>query len=241
MLRRKGTKSLLLAVLCAGTCISVLAQRNTGSIVGIVTDPSGAVVPKAAITVTNVDTGVIRSGVTEDTGNYRIISVLPGHYQVTATLRGFRTEMHDGITVQVDQDVRVDFALKTGNIAEVITVTAQAPLVNTENGQLGTVITNKQVNDLPSFGRDLFGSLPLLSPGVGSARMGGYGDNDPPQRVSVNGGRAFNQDVVLDGPTMSRSTSRALVSGRYSKQFRNSKFNPTRTRLKTAAVQGLLT
>ncbi len=201
MLHRQWTKSFPLVVLCVASCLPALAQRNTGSIVGIVTDPSGALVAKAAVTVTNVDTGVIRAGVTEDTGNYRIISLLPGHYRVTAASSGFKTEMRDGITLQVDQDVRVDFVLKTGNVAETITVTAEAALVNSESGALGTVITNRQVNDLPSFGRDVFASLPLLTPGVGSARMGGYGDNDPPQRVSVNGGRAFNQEVVLDGAT----------------------------------------
>ncbi len=201
MLHRQWTKSFPLVVLCVASCLPALAQRNTGSIVGIVTDPSGALVAKAAVTVTNVDTGVMRAGVAEDTGNYRIISLLPGHYRVTAASSGFKTEMRDGITLQVDQDVRVDFVLKTGNVAETITVTAEAALVNSESGALGTVITNRQVNDLPSFGRDVFASLPLLTPGVGSARMGGYGDNDPPQRVSVNGGRAFNQEVVLDGAT----------------------------------------
>jgi Carboxypeptidase regulatory-like domain len=140
---------------------------------------------------------VIRTETTEKTGNYRVVSLPPGRYKVAAAAPGFSNEVHDGITLSVDQDARVDFALKTGSANQTITVTSDAPLLNTESGELGTTLNSQQVGDLPSFQRNILASLPLLSPGVGLARQ--QFDNDPPLRFSVNGGRALSEDLVVDG------------------------------------------
>jgi len=179
-------------------CLPAFAQRNTGTIVGLITDPTGAAIPNATITVTNVDTGVIRTEVSENTGNYRVVSLSPGNYKVAAGAPGFATEVHAGITLEVDQDARVDFAMKVGKAAgESVTVTAGAPLVTTENGELGTTLDAQQISDMPNVGRNILATLPLLSPGVGQARQN-Y-DNDPPMRFSVNGGRGLSEDLTVDG------------------------------------------
>jgi hypothetical protein len=192
---RRGHIRLLL--LCIVLCLPAFAQRNTGSVVGVVTDSTGAAMPNAAITVTNVDTSVLRTEATEKTGNYRVVSLPPGRYKIAAAAPGFSSEVRDGITLSVDQDARVDFALKIGAANQAITVTSDAPLVNTESGELGTTLNSQQVTDLPSFQRNILASLPLLSPGVGLAKQ--QFDNNPPLRFSVNGGRALSEDLVVDG------------------------------------------
>jgi hypothetical protein len=187
---------LWIVALCA-ICVPALAQRNTGSIVGIITDSSGAVIGDAAITALNIQTGVVRTEVSNSTGNYRVVSLPPGQYSVTASATGFNKEIQQAITLQVDQDLRVDFTLKPGSVQNTVTVTADAPLVNTENGERGTTLSQEQVMDLPSLNRDVLAALPLLSPGTVLARQ--QYDNDPPLRFSVNGGRALTQDMVVDG------------------------------------------
>lgn len=184
-------------LLSIALCLPAFAQRNTGTFVGLITDSTGAAIPSVAITVTNLDTGMIRTEVAEKTGNYRVVSLPPGRYNVSATAPGFAGELREGITLEVDQDVRVDFAMKVGQVGASVTVTSGAPLVNTENGELGTTLNSEQVEDLPSLNRDILAALPLLSPGVGLARQ--QFDNDPPLRFSVNGGRALSQDMVVDG------------------------------------------
>lgn len=186
----------LLLLACAALGLSAFAQRNTGSIVGLITDSNGAVIANAAITVTNIETGTIRTEVSTKTGDYRVVSLPPGEYKIAAAAPGFANVLSERISLSVDQDVRVDFTLKPGSASQTITVTGGAPLVNTENGERGTTLSENQVLDLPSLGRDVLGSLPLLSPGVVLARQ--QFDNDPPLRFSVNGGRALTQDLVID-------------------------------------------
>jgi len=168
--------------------LPAMAQRTTGSVVGIITDTSGAIVPNAEITVTNVDTGITRTAASESTGNYRVPSLPPGRYRVTAEIAGFRKAVRDGITLEVDQDVRIDFSLQVGDVRQEVTISEAAPLVNTETGALGQVISNRQVLELPLNGRNLF-QLPRLAPGVAGNEV----------RMNVNGSRPFQQEVLLDG------------------------------------------
>lgn len=193
--RRIGPMWLLL--LWVVLCVPAFAQRNTGTIVGLVTDSTGAAIPNAAITVTNVETGVIRTEVSEKTGDYRVVSLPPGRYKVAVSVAGFATEVHEGVDLQVDMDARVDFAMKVGKVAESVIVTSGAPLINTENGELGTTLESQQIEDMPNYGREILATLPLLSPGVGQGRQ--TYDNNPPFRFSINGGRALSSDMLVDG------------------------------------------
>lgn len=196
--RRRGGQWILLLILACGIfSLPAFAQRNTGSIVGIVTDTTGAVVPDAAITVTDIDTGVVRNEVSTSTGNYRVVALSPGHYTVSAAAQGFSTLEHKGITLSLDQDARVDFALQPGKVGQTVTVTAQAPLLNTQNAERGTTLNEEQLQNLPSLGRDIMASTPILSPGVVESRT--QYNNSPPLRFSVNGGRDLSQEFYVDG------------------------------------------
>lgn len=178
--------------------IAAPAQRNTGSIAGVVTDPTGAVIPNAIITVTNIQTGAVRTQTVQATGNYDIVSLPPGQYTVSVSSQGFTTEVRKGINLNLDQDARLDFSLKVSSGGtQTVTVTADTPALNTESAELGTTLGGKQVADLPSYKRDILDGLLLLSPGVTYAREG-Y-ENDKPMSFSVNGGRALTQDLVVDG------------------------------------------
>src|SRR3954469_25404263 len=116
------------------------AQTNTGRITGLVTDATGAVIPGVEVTVRNPATGLSRNTLTNESGNYQVPLLPPAVYSVQVALTGFSTEIRDGVTVQVDSVLRIDFALKVGAASEKIEVTADAPLLQNETSSLGEVI-----------------------------------------------------------------------------------------------------
>src|SRR5882724_11015377 len=190
-----------LVMLCAimvGFSICSLAQQAT--IVGTVTDPSGAVVPKASITVTSVGTGESRSSETSDAGQYVVPSLPIGHYNVTVKAQGFGESSKNDIVLNVDDRDRIDFVLKVGSQIENVTVEANAIAVQADTGEVSTVITGQQVAELGTNGRSLL-SLYALTSGASSLQgdlvlptpVGG--DNT----VSINGQRAGHNLQVLDG------------------------------------------
>src|SRR5882724_4096857 len=190
-----------LVMLCAimvGFSICSLAQQAT--IVGTVTDPSGAVVPKASITVTSVGTGESRSSETSDAGQYVVPSLPIGHYNVTVKAQGFGESSKNDIVLNVDDRDRIDFVLKIGSQIESVTVEANAIAVQADTGEVSTVITGQQVAELGTNGRSLL-SLYALTSGASSLQgdlvlptpVGG--DNT----VSINGQRAGHNLQVLDG------------------------------------------
>lgn len=214
---RAGLRLILVTALCGWAALGAVAQRNTGSLAGVVTDASGAVLGNATLTITNVNTGAARTQTTQSTGNYDIVSLPPGAYSISVSAPGFATEVRQGITISVDQDARLDFALKVGSGTQTVTVTADVPVLNTENGELGTTLNAEQVANLPSYKRDILFGLLLSSPGVTLAREG-Y-ENDQPMSFSVNGGRALTQDLVVDG-------AEALSVNISSWELNNAMFSP---------------
>src|SRR5437899_2779466 len=144
---------------------SVGLAQNRGTITGRVTDETGAVIPGVAIKVTNVNTGVARDTITNETGIYSVELLPVGDYRVEAELSGFKKEVRSGVTLVVDQVARIDFTLKVGAASEVVEVTGSAPLVQTDNSSLGAVIEDRKVVDLPLNGRD-FSALTYLVPGA---------------------------------------------------------------------------
>jgi len=174
---------------------SALAQTNTGRITGTVTDPTGAVIPGVEITVRNPATGLSRNTVSNESGNYQVPLLPPAVYEVQAALAGFATEVRAGITVQVDAIVRVDYALKVGNTAEKIEVTADAPLLQNETASLGQVIDARKVTDIPLNQRH-FMSLTLLTNGVLPDVQGG--SNQSPSFYANGVDRAKN-NFLFDG------------------------------------------
>ena len=173
------------------------AQITTATIVGTISDPSGAQIPAASITVRNVDTGLRRTVVSGDDGSYRIEFLPVGNYavEVTAT-SGFKKAFRDGIVLRVNDTARVDFALEVGTVAEVVTVSTDTPEVNTTSSELGRTVQSREIENLPLVERNVY-TLLDLTPGVQSNNNGvatastgtstfilGY----PEQRTLINGG-----------------------------------------------------
>src|SRR5579872_3045159 len=191
---------ILLFVLLA--VVSLSAQTFRGTILGTVTDPSGAVVTGAKVTVRNVATGLERSTDTSADGSYSIPELPIGTYDVTVTQTGFQTYVTKGVTVDVASQRRVDAAMKAGQVSTRVEVSAdQLPLVETTNNTLGGVLTQNDVKDLPINGRD-YTKLIFLNPGVAGSpdqitdSPGSFGE------FSMNGARGRSNNYLLDGTDM---------------------------------------
>ena len=169
------------------------AQATSGSIVGHVTDPSGARIVGADVTATNIDTRISFHGRTDKTGTYDLLHVTPGNYQITVSHTGFATSTTPNATVAIDQQLLQDFTLSVGEVQTVTTVSTAPTLLQTQTAETGTVIGTADILDLPLQGRDFY-NLTELVPGVAPAAgtMNAY-------NYSVNGNREFANSIQLDG------------------------------------------
>ena len=150
-------------LLCATT--AALAQAGRGSISGLVTDPSGAVVPGASVTLLNHATGVTQHTVTTAAGLYSFVSLNPGAYQVTASMKGFQSAAVDNVTVTVDQVSTVNIALRVGSVTDTVTVSESVDLMETSNSTVGQLISAETIDRVPLLSRDVY-DLVQLSAGV---------------------------------------------------------------------------
>src|SRR5579862_5573477 len=182
--------------------VSLSAQTFRGTILGTVTDPSGAVVPGAKVTVRNVATGLERSTDTSADGSYSIPELPIGTYDVTVTQTGFQTYVTKGVNVDVASERRVDAAMKAGQISTRVEVSAdELPMIETTSNTLGGVLTQEDVKDLPINGRD-YTKLIFLNPGVAGSpdqitdSPGSFGE------FSMNGARGRSNNYLLDGTDM---------------------------------------
>jgi len=141
------------------------AQAGRGSISGLVSDPSGAVVPGAKVTALNHQTGIEQSTVTTPGGLYSFVSLNPGAYEVTATHKGFESVAEDNVTVSVDQVSTVNIALRVGSVTDTVTVSESVDLVDTSNSTVGQLISAETIDRVPLFSRNVY-DLVQLSAGV---------------------------------------------------------------------------
>ena len=141
------------------------AQGPTGEITGTVVDPTGAVVAGAAVTVTNPSTNTQRVVRTNSSGIYDVPALMPGNYNLRAAMAGFTTQVRSDIELQVAQVARIDFTLQLGNVTEVVEVAGGAPVLQTETTDIGTVVENRRIEDLPLNGRNYL-QLTSLIPGA---------------------------------------------------------------------------
>ena len=174
------------------------SQAVFGAITGTVTDTTGAVLRKATVSVTNVDTGVAKTLVTNEAGVYNASNLIPGVYKVEASLSGFKTALVSSVTLEVNANQKVDFTLEVGAATELVDVTTGAPLLQTERTNLGQTVTQQQIEQLPT-GRLLFNLLPLAAGISQQVACDGCGNNG---NLRINGDRPRNQDYLLDGITM---------------------------------------
>jgi carboxypeptidase family protein len=172
------------------------AQTGDAEITGIVKDPAGAPVPAAKVTLVNQDSGVARASVSDADGRYRFAVVLPGVYSVKTEAPGFRTESLTGIVLNVGTHLDQDIKLTVGNVQETITVTAEAPPVDTSNGEVSGVVTQQQIDTLPVNTRQYL-NLALLMPGTTQDASRTFYNN-----VQIGGGgRFYANGFMVDGVT----------------------------------------
>jgi len=184
---------LLLAV------IPSVSFAQNATIVGTVTDPSGAVMPNVSVTVTNVETGRVRTIPTNDAGQYVVPDIQIGHYNVKAEASGFKVAEQKDVVLQVGDRLRVDFQMKVGTSAETVTVEANPIAVQADSGEVSNVITAQQMSQISTNGRSIY-ALAALTPGA-SGNITGLlnvpvgGDSN----VSFNGLRNGHNIYLLDG------------------------------------------
>src|SRR5207249_1861354 len=209
MKRRQQQLALFLALgsLLFISSATASAQVTTADLVGTIKDSSGGVVPGVTVALTNEATGVSRSTTTTDGGAYIFTSLQPGRYRLTAELPGFRKVERTGVELQVNQRAQIDLDLEVGLVSESLLIEGKAPLLETQSSVLGSVIEEKQVQDLPLNGRN-FVQLATLSTGVSGAGSGMRGtimsgtrpdDLRPGTELFVNGNRENSNNYLYDG------------------------------------------
>lgn len=201
-MRRTLDAVLLLSVLLVPALPSF--AQTFGQITGRVADASGGVLVGASVTVTNPQTGVTATEQANSAGIYVFPNLLPGVYNVKVELQGFQSAARNGVELQTQQTARLDFALPIGTLAETVVIVGSAPMLNTEDTAIGTVIDNRRIVDLPLNGRN-FLQLVSLTPNVSAsfansgqsgARQGG---DRSEQQLSISGGRREWNYFTLDG------------------------------------------
>jgi hypothetical protein len=174
-------------------CVSSLhSQGNAGRILGGVTDQGGGAIAKALITITDVQRGVARSLMADESGEYNAPNLLPGTYKVRAEAKGFKALERQNIALEVGNEIRVELTLQPGEQTQTIFVTEGVPLTETTNATLGGALDNQTINDLPLNGRN-FENLEGLRPGVTIYPGGGS------WTTSTDGLRAHDNMYLVDG------------------------------------------
>jgi hypothetical protein len=209
MLALIGRRSMFIAYCCLALIFAIssavnLFAQTAGQISGHVADPTGAAIPGATITLTNVGTGAARTTVSTGSGDYSFPDVRPGTYNIQASHQGFKIAASQNVEVQVQQSLRQNFQLLIGDVTQSVTVSATGELLQVDNATLGTVIENEAVTQLPLNGRNYLGLVALssnvntLSPmaGQAGARLGGARSTES---ISAGGQRIMFDYYTLDG------------------------------------------
>jgi len=184
-------------------CCSVLlfAQSTGGRILGRVADPSGAVLTGVNVSLVNQGTNVSRNTQTNESGDYSFVEAPVGTYRLEFDLKGFKKNVRRDVALDVNQVITLNMTMQLGGAQEIVDVTSEAPLVETTSTQLGAVVNDRAVSQLPLNSRDAYQFL-QLQPGVmstvGSSNTVVYG-SDRPGAVSVNGGRGRSNNFSVNG------------------------------------------
>ncbi len=194
MQRRVASIVIGLTLLCGAVAA---AQTDTGAIVGTVRDESGAIVPGATVTATQVETNVVVTAITNEAGQYVFPSLRIGRYAVAAEIAGFRRAVRPDVQLSVQARLQIDFSLALGSLAEEVVVTGGAPLLETQRPDMGYTVDERQVTDLPLLGRR-YAELAMLTTGVVPA-TNGISSRGEDSFFNVNGNFATWNNFTLDG------------------------------------------
>src|ERR1051326_5960881 len=203
MFRKTALKATLLLLL-VGLSAGVRAQvSTTGSITGAVHDPQGAAVPKAEVTITEEATGVSRNVTADDNGVFSALGLTPGRYTVCTSPHGFKKTVNSGIDLHIGDKLVVDLKVEVGAVTEVLNVTGEAAQVETRSSDVSSLVTSKQVTELPLNGRN-YAQLVTLVPGISPAQgSGSFATNgtglDSHVDMSVNGNQSNANLWTVDG------------------------------------------
>ncbi|MBI4446981.1 MAG: TonB-dependent receptor [Acidobacteria bacterium] len=198
---------LLLAIVVSG---STRAQVATATMLGVVKDSTGGVLPGVSVTAKNIETGIARTAITDDGGRYRIPELSVGAYEIQAELSGFQTTVRRGITLTIGQEALIDLTLNVGEMTERVEVLGEAPQVETTSSTIAGLVDEKKVRDLPLNARSLIELAPLKS-GVTFAEYGDqHGVVGFSRKISIAGTRQNTSLFQLDGANI---TDRAGAPG----------------------------
>lgn len=181
-------------VIAASLLSTAFAQSFKATVVGRITDPGGAIVPGASVTVTQNGTNIARTVTTNDSGEYVVAQLQPGSYTIKIDAQGFKSAINVDVVVETDETRRFDVKLDVGSVNETVTVEAEPPTINTETPEKGEVIVQRQVQELPLNVRD-FTDLAKLVPGIYQRPT----DDDQGQGVGSAGTRTDSTNFILDG------------------------------------------
>lgn len=204
MLNKK--RQLLVAVLALSFwhCAAAMGQATTGSVSGTVHDSTGAVVPGASVTITDLGKGTKKALHTDAVGAYAFPSLIPGTYSIAVEKAGFKRSVQSSFPLDIDQKADLDFSLEPGGVSETVEVTTAAPLIKLDSSELGDVVSEHQVQDLPLNGRN-FAQLVYLVPGVTAGQAG----------ENLSGSSSFNPRAASDFNALGSqaNTNAYLVDG----------------------------
>jgi hypothetical protein len=192
--------SSVLSIVFLGLALSVHAgaQTATGAIYGTVTDPSGAVVPGATLTVTNIHTNVSKIAISDGSGNYTFPVLMPSDYKMSSTAAGFKSQTQTGIRLDANRSVHVNFAMSIGASDQTVEVEAMTTLVDTRESQIGETIDQKRIEDLPLNGRNPYDLLTII-PGVTNYAPDVQTGSRQGNQIIVNGIPPQNTAYYIDG------------------------------------------
>ncbi len=205
-------RSVIVLVALVAMAVPAFGQETRSTLTGHVSDPTGAIVPHAAIVVTNMDTGVKTNIQSNSAGDYTVPFLTPGRYQVGISSPGFRNYVHSGLTLQTEQTVTENVILAVGDVDQTVTVSADAPLVDTADASTGQTLTAEEVEDLPSNGRSPLGFAHLefgaVSKGKHAVSQTTPFGNSTADDFSLGGGASSSNELLLNGVPNMQDSSR---------------------------------
>jgi hypothetical protein len=185
----------LLSLLTLSAALA-FGQIDTGSIIGSVTDSSGGAIPKATVALANIATNTTQTTTTNGSGEYQFNALRPGTYTVKAAVTGFSAQEFSGIQIDVQSRPSIDFVLQVGSVTQTMEVQSASPLLNNQTADVGGIVQQQQINDLPLNGRR-YADLALLEPGIQKNLTNT--NNTAPDRFSSNGNLETQNYFSLDG------------------------------------------